>query len=124
MTAATATEFRLTAVTILIQDDPNTEPRPFAMAGEPITPGLAITPLVVIPGAYQGSWVVTHTSSGLRIPGAEACIACVRRAATHLADAAVDWTRDRDALVADPTAIDAARRYGGATCECEGESCQ
>ncbi|WP_346536987.1 hypothetical protein [Micromonospora sp. DPT] len=109
-----------TVVTILTQD--GAQITEHQMVGEPLAPGLAITPAVHT-GGFTGGWTVTHTASGWSVTRSNVCLPCLRRAAQTLVNADVDWTRNRDTVIADPNAVMASEDFTDLARDCSGTDC-
>lgn len=124
MTVTTTRNFVI--VTVPTRDGDDGPIIPVALAGEPIAPGLLITPSIAHDSRrYRGGWTVTHQSSGRAVHSAVgfACIGCVRRAARQLTDAPVDWTRDMAEVIDDPAAIHAVGEFITGADRCNGHGC-
>lgn len=63
-----------------------------------ITPGLAVTPSLDTPNRFS----LTHIPSGRYVIPSQ-CAEHVEEAAQMAKGAGIDWTRDKEAIVADPT---------------------
>lgn len=120
MTTTTAVE--LVAVTVPTREHPDACIIPITVVGEPIAPGLLITPTIT-EGRYHGGWTVTHQPSGMAIRNIGPCIACLRRAANHLIAAPVDWTRPMADIAADPAVLEAVKQYN-ADAWCDRATCR
>jgi hypothetical protein len=100
----TRTDLDLTEQITIAKTHRDTDGR--TVPGLTVAPGLAVTPafrwgrnsqLEPIPHRYS----ITYVPSGLKIPTGTHCATHVRQAVAALVNTGVDWTRDRDALLAD-----------------------
>lgn len=88
---------------VVVQERDGSQHREPVLAQRTSTPGLVVTP-EFIGGSFTGDWVVTHTSSGLRVPvntWGGLNIDEAERVAQELGKLPIDWTGDKDAVRAD-----------------------
>jgi len=88
------------------------------LSGEQLAPGLFVTPAVKVEG-FTGGWAVTHEASGMAFGSLAACLFCIHEALPTLLE--VDWTRTREELASDQTALAAGLKFATQIASCAGD---
>lgn len=113
---------QLVQLTVPCRFDPTDEIIQVKVCGEPIAPGLAITP-ALHNGGFQGGWTLTHTPSGHSIVPRSFCLSCARTVAKKICDVA-DWTQPKDAALSDPAIAATTQVLQDVWMQCNGYLCR